>query len=478
MVSTPNTIAGFWSSVAHRGRSIIGISTADRHKMTGDGLILLCHKLLSSKGEASGIALSFEILNCYQHLDDQERLAFFQCLASEFSAPLKLVSVAAQNYLDFPTTQNLSRLSAIVEPPRQKLILRLNQAPDATLSLIKMRQDLLGILPDHVELNEVDGDFKKLFTSWFNGGFLLLKRLDWSSSASILEKIIEYEAVHSMSGWDDLRARLDPADRHIYGFFHPRLEEEPLIFVEVALTKEKPSQIKSILEQDRVIVDPNDARTAVFYSISNCQQGLRGIPLGSFLIKQVVEDLRSSFPHLKDYVTLSPVPGFARWVDSLLSGDLNINGDEQSLSEEMKSIFENLRTRDLSLEDLSDPQLQNALHSALAWYLTAQKNAYGQPEDPVARFHLGNGAQLERINWPADLSESGLKLSLGAMVNYAYRLEDIEKNHEAFVENGEISSSTQVMKLSRLFDNHVTLSQSKLSDLSAAPDEGQRADQN
>jgi malonyl-CoA decarboxylase len=474
MVSTPNTIAGFWSSVAHRGRSIIGISTADRHKMTGDGLILLCHKLLSSKGEASGIALSFEILNCYQLLDDQERLVFFQCLSSEFSASSTLVSDAAQNYLDFPTAQSLSRLSAIAEPPRQKLILRLNQAPDATLSLIKMRQDLLGLLPDHSELIEVDSDFKKLFTSWFNGGFLLLKRLDWSSSASILEKIIEYEAVHSMSGWDDLRARLDPADRHIYGFFHPRLEEEPLIFVEVALTKEKPSHIKSILDQERVIVDPADARTAVFYSISNCQQGLRGIPLGSFLIKQVVEDLRSSFPDLKDYVTLSPVPGFARWIDDLLNGA----GNEHSLSEEMKVIFEDLKAKDLSVEDLSDPQLQNALHSAIAWYLVVQKNAHGQPQDPVARFHLGNGAQLERINWPADLSASGLKSSLGAMVNYAYRLEDIEKNHEAFVENGEISSSTPVTKLSRLFDNHVTLSQSKLSDLSAAPVTGQRVDQN
>lgn len=459
MLPNAFAISGFLSAVAHRGRAIIGISDDDRRKVTSGKVIELCHKLLSSNGEASGIALSFEILSCYQYLSEDEKLSFFQALNSEFSAPRTTAIEAAQNYLNDPSDENLSDLSEASEPRRRRLILRLNQASNATLMLIKMREDLLGCLKKDPNLIVVDADFKKLFTSWFNGGFLNLKRLDWSSSASILEKIIRYEAVHDIAGWDDLRKRLDPPDRYIYGFFHPRLEEEPLIFVEVALTVDKPSQISSILDTSREMLDPSLAKTAVFYSISNCQQGLRGVPLGSFLIKQVVEDLRATFTELKDYVTLSPVPSYSNWVDQLLNdGTVELSkGHREALS----SLIDGQWVENSKLTSEMEP----LVHSSIASYLVQQKNGGGLPKDPVARFHLGNGAQLERINWPADLSPVGLKASYGAMVNYSYKLADIEKNHERFVENGEIATSSNVDRLARIFDNSITLLESNTNDV-------------
>lgn len=453
VTSSTRSISEFISAVAHRGRSIIGVSVSDRQKITSEDVADLCHQLLSSKGEASGIALSFEILSCYQQLDKDEKLRFFNRLIDEFSASPELVAKAAEEYLNDPSDKNLNRLTDVSEPSRRQLILRLNQAPNATLNLIKMREDLLGFLREYPDLADIDRDFSKLFRSWFNGGFLQLQRLDWSSSASILEKIIEYEAVHNMSGWGELRERLDPPDRHIYGFFHPRLNEEPLIFVEVALMANKPSQISAILDKERDFLPAETAKTAVFYSISNCQKGLRGIPLGSFLIKQVVQDLKDSYPSLKEYVTLSPVPSFANWINDLLrdhESDFQLSDDQKNQLEELKS-----------LDWQSDPavaqKLGNTVQAALAWYLTHQKNAKSEPKDPVARFHLGNGARLERINWPADISGHGIEQSYGAMVNYSYRLDDIEQNHEKFVESGEVSVSSSVARQSRTFDSYLTL---------------------
>lgn len=457
----PNSfaISGFLSAVAHRGRAIIGLSDSDRQKVTSDKIMELCHKLLSSKGEASGIALSFEILSCYQYLSDDEKLNFFQSLNFELSASRETVMEAAQNYLNDPSGAKLIRLSEASEPLRRRLIIRLNQAPNATLMLIKMREDLLACIKKDSTLAEVDADFKKIFTSWFNGGFLNLKRLDWSSSASILEKIIQYEAVHSIEGWEDLRKRLDPSDRHIYGFFHPRLEEEPLIFVEVALTAEKPSQIGFILNTERDVLAPSSAKTAVFYSISNCQQGLRGIPLGSFLIKQVVEDLRGAFPNLKEYVTLSPIPTYSTWVNKLLA-DETVELSKKQL-DALSSLVEGQWIEDPKLV----AEIEPVVYSSIASYLVQQKNGYGLPKDPVARFHLGNGAQLERVNWPADLSDAGLKASNGAMVNYSYKLEDIERNHEDFVDTGKIATSSGVDRLARTFDNGITLLESSANNI-------------
>ncbi len=457
----PNSfaISNFLSAVAHRGRTIIGMSREDRKQVTSEKVIELCHKLLSSKGEASGIALSFEILDCYQYLPPHEKFLFFKALLSEFSAPQDLAVNAARAFLDSPSDSNLALLSEISEPMRRRLILRLNQADNATLLLIKMREDLLEFIKDDPSLRDVDTDFKKLFTSWFNGGFLNLKRLDWSSSASILEKIIRYEAVHNMSGWDDLRKRLDPPDRHIYGFFHPRLKEEPLIFVEVALTADKPEEIGFILEDERQFLDAEAAKTATFYSISNCQKGLRGIPLGSFLIKQVVEDLRETFPALEEFVTLSPIPGFSRWLNNLLEDET------VDLPSDMKSALLELKDGKWVDDPIAISNLSSAVHSAVAYYITLEKDRNDLPLDSVAKFHLGNGARLERTNWPSDLSQTGLKNSFGAMVNYGYRLNEIERNHERFVENGEISTSSSIARSAKTFQNNLILLETVINDI-------------
>lgn len=454
---TTSPFSEFLSAVAQRGRSIIGIGATDDSELSSQNVISLCHKLLSSNGEASGIALSFEILQRYQLLDEEERLKFFHALYNQFAADHSVVESAAKNYLDDPSMQNLGALSHSVEPPRRKLIIRLNQAPNATLLLINMRADLLEMVPENTELKEVDRDFATLFASWFNGGFLQLRSLDWSSPAEMLEKLMRYEAVHGMAGWSDLRERIAPQDRLIYGFFHPRLGNEPLIFIEVALMKDMPSNIGSILEPDAPPLDPATVRTAVFYSISNCQKGLRGIPLGSFLIKQVVEDLKKSYPDLKDFVTLSPVPGFASWLKDLASDEIEEEPNfmlAQKSKDELSKLIEGEWVSD---EAASEP-LKSIISGAAAHYLSLEKDSRNKPIDPVAKFHLGNGARLERINWPADLSENGLKSSLGLMVNYSYRLNEIEKNHELFVRTGEVKVSTEVSASAKSFDKAVNQS--------------------
>ncbi len=444
----------FLSAVAQRGRSIIGIRAPDELDISSSDVIALCHNLLSSKGDASGIALSFEILERYQLLDEGEKLKFFEGLADDFAADGAIVQQVARTYLDDPTPNNLGELSRATVPPRRNLIIRLNQAPNATFQLISMRSDLLDLLPDHPELKEVDRDFVTLFASWFNGGFLQLRSLDWKSPAEMLEKLMRYEAVHGMAGWSELRERIAPQDRLIFGFFHPRLGNEPLIFIEVALMKQMPSDIASILEPDAPPLDPASVRTAVFYSISNCQKGLRGIPLGSFLIKQVVEELKRGFPELKEFVTLSPVPGFGQWLRQLIEKQ---NG-EDSGSELPNTDIEQLQ-QVMSVEWVSDETqiqpLKRVISAAAAHYLSAEKDSKNRPFDPVAKFHLGNGAKLERINWPADHSQNGVDTSFGLMVNYLYDLNEIEKNHEVFVKTGEVKVSSEVSSLAKTFDRSV-----------------------
>jgi malonyl-CoA decarboxylase len=429
----------FLSSIASRGRNILGITALSAGRTGSKGIIKLCHELLSSKGEASGIALSFEILNWYGNLGGDQKTQFFLALHNEFSADKNKAMLAAKAYVEDQSPENLSNLTAASEPLRGKLIIRLNQAPNATHSLLNMRSDLLKRLAEHPELEMVDRDFAKLFASWFNGGFLELRSLGWSSSASLLEKIIQYEAVHGIADWNDLRRRLDPPDRRIYGFFHPRLGEEPLIFVEVALSTQMPSTIASILDEKRPIIEPTNATTATFYSISNCQDGLRRIPLGNFLIKQVVEDLKKSFPTLKEFVTLSPVPGFAKWVDE------QINAQTALFASPAMSLLSGLHAcrKKKDIDEFEQPKLATAL---VAHYL-CNVRSQSLPRDPVARFHLGNGARLERINWAGDVSPAGLANAHGLMVNYSYRLDDIEENHEKFAHGGEVIASPAVKRL-------------------------------
>jgi malonyl-CoA decarboxylase len=301
-----------------------------------------------------------------------------------------------------------------------------------------LRADLLDAKNGHKDLAALDRDVVHLLSSWFNRGFLVLRKIDWSTPAIVLEKIIRYEAVHEIRDWDDLRRRIDPVDRRCYGFFHPALIDEPLIFVEVALTEQIPGAIAPLLAEDRQPVPIERARTAVFYSISNCQRGLGGITFGNFLIKQVVEELRRDLPKLDNFVTLSPVPGFLQWLKE---------ADDLPLSEEDRKLFETLEQPGWADDPQLAAQLRSALEPLAAYYFLKARTRKGRLIDPVARFHLGNGARLERINWLGDVSPKGLRESAGIMVNYLYRLDDIEKNHEAYANKGEVAASSAVKKL-------------------------------
>jgi malonyl-CoA decarboxylase len=290
--------------------------------------------------------------------------------------------------------------------------------------------------PSDAGLAAVDADLRHLLYSWFNRGFLVLRRIDWQTPAAILEKIIAYEAVHEITGWDDLRRRLDPADRRCFAFFHPSLNDEPLIFVEVALMGDSPQTISSVLDEAPKPNENSEPTTAVFYSISNCQEGLKGISFGHFLIKQVVEELAKEKPSLKTFVTLSPVPGFARWLKDMLADD-----NSELISPEVRTILNALADPRWH-EDAEEPrELEGTLMSLAAHYFLLAKSGDGRPIDPVARFHLGNGARLERINWLGDVSPKGLREAHGLMVNYRYELKDIEKNHEAYVNDGTVAAS-------------------------------------
>jgi malonyl-CoA decarboxylase len=305
-----------------------------------------------------------------------------------------------------------------------------------------MREQLIDALDHRDDLRAVDADFVHLFSSWFNRGFLVLRRIDWSTPAMILEKIIRYEAVHRIRSWEDLRRRIDPPDRRCYAFFHPALVDEPLIFVEIALTREIPDAIAPILAVQREGSEPDKATTATFYSISNCQRGLAGVSFGNFLIKQVVQEISRENPRLKTFVTLSPAPNFAEWLDRERKTE-----NSAALSAEDRETLVGLdRQGWWQLPQVREP-MQETLLRAAAWYYLRAKNRRGMPADAVARFHLGNGARLEQINWLGDGSENGIAQSYGLMVNYLYDLDDIEKNHEAYAEGHRVVASRAVRNL-------------------------------
>ncbi len=430
------------STIVDRGRAIV--ERGRERRPSGRGAAGLAQDLLSGRGEATGVAFARDLLDTYSSLDSAGRTAFFRALASEFGTDRAQAEAAARAYIEDPSEANAVRLHAASEPRRQELIRRLNRAPGGTAALVAMRADLLDRLRDHPDFRPVDEDFEHLLTSWFNRGFLVLRRIDWSMPAAILEKIIRYEAVHAIKGWEDLRNRIDPPDRRLYAFFHPALIDEPLIFVEVALTTGIPEAIEPILEAGRSPIDPTQATTAVFYSISNCQTGLRGVSFGNFLIKQVVEELARAFPSLKTFVTLSPAPTFRRWVETQRgteTSDMMLPGDEAALA----LTDERDWTRDAAAVERVRPVL---MRLAAQYYLQA-KTPQGTPPDPVARFHLGNGARLEQIDFLGDPSPKGMAESYGLMVNYLYDPKTIERNHEAYANKGEVAASSAVKKLLR-----------------------------
>ena len=403
-------------------------------------VIRLCQSLLSERGEVSGARLAAEVRQAYEVLDHAAREAFFDLLVTEFSPDRGEVARAADAYHDDPSQANLVRLQQVVEPPRQELFRRFNMAGGGTAMLVGMRRDLLKTLAAHPERAGVDADLSHLFRSWFNRGFLGLQRIEWRTSALVLERLIEYEAVHQIQGWRDLRRRLEK-DRRCYAFFHPALPDDPLIFIEVALAAGMPARVQPLIDPAAPVSDPAAADCAVFYSITNCQEGLRGVSFGSFLIKQVVEELGRDFPGLSTFTTLSPVPGFGDWVKN---GNHPLTIEDQPTG--FRKLIDKLRGDRPDDGPLMAPGIERELTRLCAYYLMSAKRGRA-PLDPVARFHLANGASLERLNWMGDTSAAGLNRSLGFTANYVYRLNDLERNHEAYAKAFTVAASRKIARL-------------------------------
>ena len=420
--------SGLLASVINAGRDILSRRRQATAQAPSEDLLTKCRQLLHHRGEASGLALACEVMADYQALDLPNKIIFFEALARDFGSDSDAILAAADRYKADPSSQNLADLSRVTEASRVKLFRRMNMAPNATPLLVKMRGTLLSLLSEHSDLKSVDTDLKHQFVSWFNRGFLELRVIDWNSPAAVLEKIIEYESVHAIQGWDDLRSRLRD-NRMCFAFFHPAMPDDPLVFVEVALTAGVPSAIAPLIDKTAEPTDERAVDTVVFYSISNCHPGLAGVSFGNFLIKQVVEEVGKRYPKTKRYVTLSPVPGFCRWLTAQKAhADLD----------ELRAL-----AKDQGRET-TDP-LWESLVRLCAQYLSSTRDN-NLAIDPVARFHLGNGASLHAIHWAADVSEKGLNQSIGIMVNYLYDLSSIEENHDAYFDQGEIAMSRMVAK--------------------------------
>ncbi|GLQ34455.1 hypothetical protein GCM10007939_07380 [Amylibacter marinus] len=375
----------------------------------------LCTALLTERVEASLFQLASTIFERYNAFDDAEKLAFFLHLNEALDVDADAVHKAAQSYVKGASPEEYQRLRALAEPKRHKLFRRLNQVTDGTEQLVRMRTDLLRFKRENPALAKTDMDFVELFRSWFNRGFLVMREITWNSPATILEKIIAYEAVHEIRQWEELRRRLQPQDRRCFSFFHPAMPDEPLIFVEVALSKGVANSIDDILSDSRKALDESEADTAVFYSISNCQSGLAGVSFGNSLIKQVVRELIVDVPHLTTFVTLSPIPGLMKWAKS--AGHMPKERDPETLQ------------------------------ALAAQYLLTAKAENGKPLDPVARFHLGNGAEILAIHGAADSSETAKSRSGGAMVNYHYNLGNIRENQTDFENDYLVRASKEVRAL-------------------------------
>ncbi|HLX81320.1 MAG TPA: malonyl-CoA decarboxylase [Burkholderiales bacterium] len=406
-------------------------------------LVSLCETLLGERGEVSGAVLARDALAVYRVLDGRSREEFFDILASEFAPSPEAVGKAADAYRYDPTPENLIRLQELTDSARQELFRRLNMAPGGTETLVAMRGELLRGLKKRPNWRAIDADLLHLFRSWFNRGFLKLERIDWRTPAIVLEKLIQYEAVHAVQGWRDLRRRLE-GDRRCFAFFHPQLRDEPLIFIEVALTRGISAQVQPLLDINSPVADPAQADCAIFYSITNCQEGLRGISFGNLLIKQVAEDLQREFTHLRTFATLSPIRGFRRWLDGT---DARMRLSVGPNAEQRLALLAAIDQPGWHTGEVQEP-LQKLLMRLCAWYLLHASHG-AEPLDPVARFHLGNGAALDRLNWLGDTSESGMAQSAGMMVNYVYRLDDVERNHERYFSEHAVVASRAVEKLAR-----------------------------
>jgi malonyl-CoA decarboxylase len=407
-------------------------------------------RLMSGPGEANSSSMANDVIRHYSTLDHEGRIEFYTLLAEKFNPNPKAVLEAAAAYASEANAQNLIKLTRATESPRQELLRRINRAPEGTKTILTIRREILKLLDKRRDLAALDYDIRHLLSSWFNPGFLKMHRVDWNSPALVLEKIIHHEAVHAIDGWDDLRRRLLP-DRRCFAFFHPQLPDEPLIFVEVALVSDIPDSIGPLVDKKSIPSESSKFKTAVFYSISNCEPGLRGVSLGNFLIKRVADQLKAEFPSLKTFVTLSPIPGFVDWISkpidlTTLEKDTVVAGkfDKalRQISLKGKTIAQRVAEGWIpaSATDIEKNSLQTLCAIYLIHFSTQRSGS------PVAKFHLGNGARLYRLNWAADLSKKGLRESAGLMVNYLYDLDEVEENHEKF-NSGEVVRAKSVDKL-------------------------------
>ncbi|HKF73944.1 MAG TPA: malonyl-CoA decarboxylase [Stellaceae bacterium] len=412
-------------------------------------------------GEVAARVRAAELGRTYLGLNAEGRKRFLRLLADEFDIDHAAVAKAAGAFLEASARREKEAaeetLRAALEAPRRRLLTQFNALPEGVKFLVDMRAELMSLARGDRALAGLERDLRALLRSWFDIGFLELKRITWDSSAALLEKLTAYEAVHEIRSWEDLKHRLE-ADRRCFGFFHPRMPEEPLIFVEVALVKGISSNIQALLDESAPVGDPREADTAIFYSISNCQRGLAGISFGNFLIKRVADDLAAELPHLKTFATLSPIPGFRAWLDVRLE-----EGQREVLLHAERATLAGLPSRKgaRGLAGLlaagrwvGDAEVAEAMRAALmrlcARYLLEEKSAQSRALDAVEHFHLTNGARVERLNWLADLSVKGLQQSAGLMVNYLYRLTEVEANHEAYTGEGRVAASTEVKALARL----------------------------
>ncbi len=379
--------------------------------------------VMSTTGEVSSLVYSEHLLNLIEKLDDKSLYKFLNHLLSNYDIDTKKLLKDVKNYSSEKNDKYLQKIRISSEPQWIELFRRLNSTSNGTYRLVKLREKIRAM--NKPELKAFDSGLLKLFKYWFNPSFLVLEKIDWETPANILEKIIEYEAVHQINSWDDLRARLAPTDRQCFAFFHPLIPNDPLIFVEVALTTGLPESIQNIIKLEREEIDIEDANTAIFYSISNCHNGLLGISFGNFLIKKVASNLKRELPDLNQFMTLSPLPGFMKWM------------------EEYSPIsFERCSEKNCGDEEL----MKNAVK-----YLTKSERNDGMPNDPVSRFHIGNGASLQKINLNADTSEKGMMQSFGVMANYLYDLKVVEENHENFFKSKAVPVSNKIDSLKKKY---------------------------
>jgi len=424
------------SSIADAGQKLFNKKNIKKNDL--DSILSSCDDLISNKGAAFGITVARDITELYQTLSMENKLLFFKKINEKYKPSFTKVNEAIDNYKNSQNENTLSDLFKVSEGSRRELFRRMNMAPNGTSIIVTLREDLLKLLKDNKELRVLDSDLRHLFRAWFNPGFLKLEKITWDTKAAILEKIIKYERVHQIKDMNELKRRLGE-DRRFFSYFHPALEDEPIIFVQVALTKGLGKSIQELMKPSSEDQKTHD--TATFYSISNCQEGLSRVTLGNFLIKRVVYQIQEELPHIKNFGTLSPIPGFVEWFSYL--EESKIKSILGNLTDQNVSF---LKSQDLKIGDKRIIDNKDSILKIVTHYIVNEKNSNGLPINDVCRFHLGNGAIIDDIIVNANVSESGFNRSFGVMVNYLYEFKNIEKNHEDYINNKKIIISNNLKK--------------------------------